>query len=224
MLRVLAAILAGVCLACVSLMGQPPDLPQFDVASVKQDTSGEQPTNNWQRSPGRIDFQNSQVLQLLRAAYGDFSLRVEGAPGWTSSERYDLDVRFPADASGPTVNLMLRKLLVERFSLVARLEARQSPVYSLVLARSDRSLGPSLQVAPAPTPRGRPIRHRHASRSLPAWFLVPTAPRSRRPRMYLAHVTTEAQLAFSTRVALGRVALHSHSLRRPHAADSASVI
>ncbi|MGE0447151.1 MAG: TIGR03435 family protein [Vicinamibacterales bacterium] len=106
-------------------------LPAFEVASVKQDRSGEQPTNNWQRSPGRVNYQNSQVLQLLRAAWGDFSLRVEGAPDWVAGERYDVDVRFPVDAPASTITLMLRQLLIERFRLAAHLEAREVPMYGL---------------------------------------------------------------------------------------------
>jgi uncharacterized protein (TIGR03435 family) len=134
-------------------------LPRFDVASVKQDSSGEQPSNNWQVSPGRISYQNSQILQLIRAAYGDFSLRAEGYPAWTVAERYDVEVRFPADTPGPTTNLMLRQLLVDRFNMVARLETRQVPVYELVMARPDRMPGPQLKPADsacAPGPQDAP--------------------------------------------------------------------
>jgi len=123
----------------------PEPLPRFDVASVKQDTSGEQPSNNWQPSPGRVNYQNTQILQLIRAAYGDFSLRAEGYPDWTVSERYDVDVRFPADTPAPVTGQMLRQLLIDRFKMVARLETRQVQVYELVMARPDRTLGPQLK-------------------------------------------------------------------------------
>jgi uncharacterized protein (TIGR03435 family) len=141
------ALTLVVCLNATALRAQDAPLPTFDVASVKQETSGEQPTNNWQRSPGRIDYQNSQILQLIRAAFGDFSLRVDGFPAWTRDERYDIDVRFPADTPGDTLTLMLRELLTTRFKMVARIETRQTPIYALVMTRSDRSLGPKLQPA-----------------------------------------------------------------------------
>jgi uncharacterized protein (TIGR03435 family) len=153
-------MLTLVFLAPVWALAQAPALPpRFDVASVKQDTSGEQPSNNWQASPGRISYQNSQILQLIRAAFGDFSLRAEGFPEWTVSERYDVEVRFPANTPGPTSSQMLLQLLIDRFKMAARRETRQVQVYELVMARPGRTLGPQLKPADstcAPGPRDAP--------------------------------------------------------------------
>ena len=164
MSRVVVALTLVVSLASAWTLAQAPEpLPRFDVASVKQNISGEQPSNNWQASPGRMNYRNSQILQLIRAAFGDFSLRVEGFPEWTVSERYDVEVRFPADTPGPTTNQMLRQLLIDRFKMVARLETRQVPVYELVLARPDRRLGPQLKaadIACAPGPQEAPSQCR----------------------------------------------------------------
>ena len=157
MTRVIVTRTLVVCLAAACLRAQEPEpLPRFDVASVKQDTSSE-PSNNWQRSPGRLDYQNSQMLQLIRVAYGEYALRaneIEGAPGWLTSERYDIDVRFPVGTPQSTLNMMLRQLLTDRFKFSARLETRAAPIYSLVLARSDGRLGAKLEspvAACAPT-------------------------------------------------------------------------
>jgi uncharacterized protein (TIGR03435 family) len=119
--------------------------PRFEVASVKLDTSGEGPANNWQRSPGRIDYQNTQLIQLIRVAWGGTQLRVEGGPDWIRTDRYDVIVRFPTDTQGATGAMMLRQFLTERFKLAARLEMRDTPTYSLVMARADRRLGAGLQ-------------------------------------------------------------------------------
>jgi uncharacterized protein (TIGR03435 family) len=43
------------------------------------------------------------------------------------------------------MRLMARALLAERFKLVAHRESRELPVYALVLARTDRRLGPQLR-------------------------------------------------------------------------------
>jgi uncharacterized protein (TIGR03435 family) len=42
---------------------------------------------------------------------------------------------------------MMRNLLAERFKLVARLEKKEMPIYSLVLARPDGKLGPKIEVS-----------------------------------------------------------------------------
>lgn len=118
--------------------------PTFDVSSVKRNTQGG-PANNWQMSPGQRDFRNSQVRALIRAAWGDNGLRVEGAPDWVVTERYDVVGKFPADTPPAVIELMLRELLRDRFKLATHLETRQVPIYALLMARQDRTPGPKLR-------------------------------------------------------------------------------
>ena len=124
---------------------QPAASPRFDVASVKPNRLMEQPSNNWRRTPGRLDFHNSQLIELIKAAWGDFSLRVEGAPAWLRTDRFDVVVQFPPETPPDQVNLMLRALLIDRFQLAARLESREVPVYALMMNRADRAPGPNLK-------------------------------------------------------------------------------
>ena len=44
---------------------------------------------------------------------------------------------------------MLQNLLIERFKLVARRDRRDMPIYALVVARSDRRLGPQMKPSTA---------------------------------------------------------------------------
>jgi uncharacterized protein (TIGR03435 family) len=138
-LFLLAMVLRGTALA------QTAPLPQFDVASVKANRLMEQPSNNWRRTPGRIDYHNSQLIELIKAAWGDFSLRVEGAPDWLRTERFDVVVQFPPETPPDTLMLMLRRMLFERFHLAARVESREVPTYALIAARADRTPGPKLR-------------------------------------------------------------------------------
>ncbi len=131
-------------------------LPQFDVVSIKQNNLGERPANNWRVTPGRIDYHNSQLIQLIKAAWGDFSLRVEGGPNWISTDRFDVVVQFPVDTPAPDRALMLRALLVDRFKLTTHLDPQEAAIYSLVLARSDGRPGPKLTSGVAEcAPNGR---------------------------------------------------------------------
>lgn len=140
-----AGLLVGIGLMPVSLGAQLAGaIATFDVSSVKQNTSGG-PANNWQMSPGQHTYRNSQVRALIRAAWGDNGLRIEGAPDWIVTERFDVVAKYPAEAPARTVNLMLRELLRDRFKLAAHLETREVPIYALAMARADRTLGAHLQ-------------------------------------------------------------------------------
>jgi len=118
--------------------------PTFDVSSVKPNPLGG-PANNWEMSPGQRNFRNSQVRALIRAAWGDNGLRIEGAPDWIVTERFDVIGKYPADTPPDAINLMLRQLLRDRFKLAVHFDTRQLLIYTLSVAREDRVLGPKLQ-------------------------------------------------------------------------------
>jgi len=71
--------------------------------------------------------------------------RIAGGPDWMDSERYTLEARAERAVSAAEMGAMLRTLLAQRFKLTVRVETRELPVYALVLARSDRRLGPELR-------------------------------------------------------------------------------
>jgi len=120
----------------------------FDVASIKLNTS-EGPANYWDISGRRFIGSRSQVSELIRLAWGDFQLRIEGAPDWIGRDRYDVISNASADIApdAPALGQMMRALLIERFKLAAHLESRSAPPYSLVLAKPGRQLGPRLRTA-----------------------------------------------------------------------------
>jgi len=64
-----------------------------------------------------------------------------------TSERYDLRATANATTTSDDLRAMLRTLLAERLKLQAHLEPREQPVYFLVAARVDGSLGPQMQRA-----------------------------------------------------------------------------
>src|SRR5689334_2307758 len=109
---------AWIGLAAFLVLGQAAPLPQFDVASVKPNTLMEQPANNWRQTPGRTDYHNSQLVELVKRAWGDPQLpnrAVERQPDWMVRGHFDIVVQYPVDTAPATQMLMLRALLVDRF-------------------------------------------------------------------------------------------------------------
>lgn len=93
------------------------------------------------------------VIRLLSYAYDvpvNGSPRLSPLPDWTLREKYDIEVKAPANAIPPSLQVsevrgriqqMIRELLANRFKLVMRVENRPMPVYALMVA----SGGPRLQ-------------------------------------------------------------------------------
>ena len=142
----------------VTASAQSPErLPSFEVASVKQNISGESRTRMQTQPGGRLIVTNARLKSLIATAF-DMSepqslidSRILGGPEWIGSERYDINAKanteFKPSPDGPPreLLLMIRSLLLERFKLKAHMETRELPIYELVLARVDGRLGPEMR-------------------------------------------------------------------------------
>jgi len=150
------------CLSTVMLAQQPNPAPAFEVATVKINASGPGPAYGLMVLPGgRVFAQNVPLRELIRAAYALEDSQIEGIPAALRSTRFDLDARAGEEVTIDAARAMTRTLLAERFRLAAHTETRQLPLYELVLARSDRSLGKALrpsgkECAPVTLPAGIP--------------------------------------------------------------------
>jgi uncharacterized protein (TIGR03435 family) len=71
-----------------------------------------------------------------------------GGPDWLDDEHYDIVAKSPVRLTSDTLREMEQALLVDRFQLKTHRESRELPIYALVLARSDRKLGPGMAVTP----------------------------------------------------------------------------
>jgi uncharacterized protein (TIGR03435 family) len=133
---------------------QPPEthtkLPAFEVASVKLNKSGDSRVIGGRTQPGgRFTMANVQLREIIRLAYRLQSFQVLGGPNWINSDRFDIVAKAESSAAPEQVWLMLRTLLAERFKLAVHNETRELPVFALVVARSDGTLGPQLRPADA---------------------------------------------------------------------------
>jgi len=137
----------------------PPPAPAFEVASIKPNNSGDGRVM-MQNQPGRFVATNITLRLLIRNAYQVQDFQITGGPNWLGSDHFDIIAKVPdgtpapqgppAPGSAPSpLQLMLRSLLAERFKLTLHNETKDSPIYALVLARSDGRLGPELKKSEA---------------------------------------------------------------------------
>ena len=147
----LAVVLVPVCV--VTQAGSPATL-EFEVASIKQNRSGSGSFRLHGSPGGRVTAINETPAQLVDWAYalGDFQRllagapsRIMGGPAWMLSERYDVIASAGRAVALEDLRAMVRALLLERFKLAAHYEMKDRPTYALLLARTDRKLGPQLR-------------------------------------------------------------------------------
>jgi uncharacterized protein (TIGR03435 family) len=93
---------------------------------------------------GAVDLHNVTVEELIVNAWHVFPSQIVGAPAWTRTTAYDIVAKPDAAAKPGAVNLMIQALLRDRFGLAMHHETRNLPVYALVIATKDGTLGPSL--------------------------------------------------------------------------------
>jgi uncharacterized protein (TIGR03435 family) len=139
-----------------ALVAQNSAAVAFEVASVRANTSGTM--GGFRGVKGRTYLATNQTLRRLVAdAYGVPVARVLGGPDWLGAastdarfvggERFDITATLPEGTTAQQVPAMLRWLLADRFRLTTHTETRDTPIYTLIIARDDGRLGPQLRKA-----------------------------------------------------------------------------
>jgi len=151
---------------------------RFEVASIAANTSGTNNSTGRLLPGGRYTATNTTPQRLIRNAFGLHPFQIVDAPGWFTSERFDINAKADGNIAPEQLRRMLQTLLVERFKLTFHREMRDMPIYSLVRAHADGRLGPSLRKTsfdcaalfrgelPPPTPStatARPVCGSHIS-------------------------------------------------------------
>ena len=156
--RFRAAALGALIAGGASLAAQSPQAqagaPAFEVASIKPNNAGDNRVM-MQNQPGRFIATNVTLRLLIRNAYQLQDFQITGGPSWLNADHFDIVAKIPEGVrdgppgppgSGPgPLQLMIRSLLAERFKLVVHNETKDSPIYALIVARSDGRLGPELK-------------------------------------------------------------------------------
>ena len=139
------------------LSAQPaPDLPAFEVASVKPTDPQQRIIGMFTWPGGRITVTMYTVKQLVEEAFNVQPFQISGGPRWVNEDRYDIDARPPASSKSSKANpnnhklppneeqrQMLQTLLVDRFQLKYHRETKEGPVYLLIKGKKDLKLNDS---------------------------------------------------------------------------------
>jgi uncharacterized protein (TIGR03435 family) len=145
----IAAVLVA---ASAALLAQ--DKPEFDVVSIKKNTSGTLGSNGSSERPdGSFTLLNSPVTTLIARGYPANTpipvTDIPGLPDWAKpgAERYDIIAKssLSRPATPDERQAMVRALLADRFKLTTHLENREQQTYDLVFVRGDHRLGPNIK-------------------------------------------------------------------------------
>jgi len=151
-------LIVGLIIVVAAPLGAQTTTPrlQFDVASVKPNTSGDPGLRLDVQPGGRFVASNIPLKQFIRAAYTLQLYQIVNAPAWVDAERFDITAVADRDITVTTgwtpgsfapVQLMMQSLLADRFRMTAHNETRQSLVYSLVTDKANRDAATKLRAA-----------------------------------------------------------------------------
>jgi uncharacterized protein (TIGR03435 family) len=140
-------------------------LPAFDVASIKPNTSGNNMIFIDSPGGGRFRASGMTVRGLISNAYQVRDFQIQGGPAWSGADRFDIEAKSDADIPKEQTPLMVQRLLADRFQLRMHRETRELPVYELSVAKGGNKLqavaappGPVPGAAPPPPGPGSPLR------------------------------------------------------------------
>ena len=121
---------------CLSLAAMAFGQASFEVASIKPHPGIVTFSSDPSVRGNRVTATASTLLDIITVAYNVRYDQVSGAPGWASSEHYDVDARAGDQAiSTARMRPMLQALLADRFQLRVHRESRAIPMLALVVGK-----------------------------------------------------------------------------------------
>ena len=157
---------AGVAISALAI-AQNAAHPEFEVASIKPNHSGDGRLGVSIDPGGRFVATNVPVKALIMTAYDLKENQVSGLPAWATSDRFDITAKPESGVAfkNGDERPMLQALLAERFKFSFHKETRELPIYALVVAKSglkmeaskgNANIDDDAKPKPAPMPgRGR---------------------------------------------------------------------
>jgi uncharacterized protein (TIGR03435 family) len=156
-----------VAVICLPLRSQSPvnEEKAFEVASVKQNKSGNMPRSNfplnmngiYAHTGGVFSATDFPLITYVLFAYNlagyDLDNVAKTLPVWGRTERFDIEARADGSPTKEQMRLMMRKLLADRFKLAIRTETQEISGLALRMSKPGVT-GPRLRrhLASAPCP------------------------------------------------------------------------
>lgn len=147
--------------------------PAFDVAELKANKSSDPNASADFGKGGQVMVHNVPLKYLISAGFHIRAEELQGAPGWTETERFDIVAKAPPTTSEDDLRRMLITLLQDRLKLATHTEQKVMPVYALVVGKNGpKSLKESTPArpaddrcngVPAPTPGDRAFNCQHTT-------------------------------------------------------------
>ncbi len=132
-------------LAAVAGLAAAQEADSFEVASIKLHPGPIAFSSDSQVHGSRVTATALTLIDLITNAYGVRYDQISGGPSWVKSERYDVAAKAEGEGTITKDQLrqMLQTLLADRFQRKIHREARETPVYRLVVGKG----GPKLKEA-----------------------------------------------------------------------------
>ncbi len=109
----------------------PAPRPKFEVASIRRNTSGDRRVAIGGPSPRGFRAENVWLRFLIEFAWRVEDFQLTGAPGWATSERYNIEATVDGDATMEQKRMMMQTLLEDRFQLVLHPETKESQAFRI---------------------------------------------------------------------------------------------
>jgi uncharacterized protein (TIGR03435 family) len=158
MRRLLATVGAAAFLSAAA-SGQAPALrPQFEVAGIQTSSRPNAGMRGGVLRGHRYELRNATMVDLIRTAYNVQAERISGGPSWLEWNRFDIAALAPENTAPERLREMLKALLADRFTLVAREDTMTTTALALRVKGAHKlreaSAPGACQAQQAPEPNG----------------------------------------------------------------------
>jgi uncharacterized protein (TIGR03435 family) len=134
--------------------------PSFEVATIKKSDPNRPGWGLGRDQNGVFHTQSTTVADLARYAFTAHLKQLIDLPAWAETDKFDVEGRpdTPGFSTTEQSRTMVRKLLVERFSLAYHKEKKEIAVYALTVAKGGPKIKPATDPSPGPAFGGAPQR------------------------------------------------------------------